>query len=309
MNSIRLKIILGLILSTSLSLTGYGQEFTADEDGVLLSDKGQKIFYYQAKTKSLNGTYPRANYLHPLYGLDGQILTEDFPADHLHHRGIFWAWHQLYAEGERLGDAWACDGISWEMEDLKHKAKSGKARIKVSLYWVGELKGQQQRIVKEETTITYYSTGLDYREIDFEISLTALKEGVKIGGSEDVKGYSGFSARLKLPEDLSFQADKGEVQPVNTAVKAGGWMDISGTFNEESGKTGVTMICDMNTPIPFHGWILRNKGSMQNAAFPGREPVDLEKGKKIILRYKLIIHPDGNYKDIIEQKYQEFNMN
>src|SRR6516225_6770465 len=34
----------------------------------------------------------RSTYIHPLYGLDGEVLTDDFPRDHYHHRGLFWAW-------------------------------------------------------------------------------------------------------------------------------------------------------------------------------------------------------------------------
>ncbi|MGZ8921068.1 MAG: DUF6807 family protein, partial [Limisphaerales bacterium] len=34
----------------------------------------------------------RSTYIHPLYGLDGEVLTDDFPKDHYHHRGLFWAW-------------------------------------------------------------------------------------------------------------------------------------------------------------------------------------------------------------------------
>src|SRR5688572_15782855 len=30
---------------------------------------------------------PRAAYIHPLYGLDGELLTDDFPKDHTYHRG------------------------------------------------------------------------------------------------------------------------------------------------------------------------------------------------------------------------------
>ena len=30
---------------------------------------------------------PRSNYIHPLYGPDGEVLTEDWSVDHPHHRG------------------------------------------------------------------------------------------------------------------------------------------------------------------------------------------------------------------------------
>jgi AcrR family transcriptional regulator len=36
--------------------------------------------------------FRRSCYIHPLYGLDGEVMTEDFPVDHRHHRGVFWAW-------------------------------------------------------------------------------------------------------------------------------------------------------------------------------------------------------------------------
>lgn len=64
-------------------------------EGVWVKEDGKRVLFYQAKTKSKDGQYPRANYIHPLYGPGGFELTEDFPEDHLHHRDIFWAWHQF----------------------------------------------------------------------------------------------------------------------------------------------------------------------------------------------------------------------
>lgn len=53
--------------------------FEKSDEGILLKEKGQARFFYQTATKSLDGNYPRANYVHPLYGLEGEVLTEDFP--------------------------------------------------------------------------------------------------------------------------------------------------------------------------------------------------------------------------------------
>ena len=30
----------------------------------------------------------RSSLLHPVYGLDGEVLTDDFPKDHVNHRGL-----------------------------------------------------------------------------------------------------------------------------------------------------------------------------------------------------------------------------
>src|SRR5690606_14852268 len=102
----------------------------------LLEENGQPRFFYQTSTKSLNGEYPRSNYIHPLYGLEGEVLTEDFPDDHLHHHGIFWAWHQLYAEGKRVGDPWISEGITWEVKKTRTTTKRSKGKINARINWV-----------------------------------------------------------------------------------------------------------------------------------------------------------------------------
>src|SRR5262245_57163345 len=52
----------------------------------------------------------RSSYLHPLYGLDGEILTDDFPKDHDYHRGLYWAWPHIKI-GTNEYDLWSLRGI------------------------------------------------------------------------------------------------------------------------------------------------------------------------------------------------------
>src|SRR5689334_7263190 len=77
------------------------------EDGVWVEEGGKRVLFYQRRPKSKDGKYARANYVHPLLDLDGEPITEDFPADHPHPRGIFWAWHQVTIDGKAVGDPWA----------------------------------------------------------------------------------------------------------------------------------------------------------------------------------------------------------
>ncbi|WP_372934433.1 DUF6807 family protein, partial [Mariniphaga sediminis] len=72
-----------------------------EEQGLLFTEGGENILFYQKAPKNHEGEYERRHYIHPLWGLDGTILTEDFPDDHLHHRGIFWAWHQVWIGDQR----------------------------------------------------------------------------------------------------------------------------------------------------------------------------------------------------------------
>ena len=58
------------------------------DGGYLISESGDPVLFYRLEPTSFDGRYERSNYVHPLYGLDGEVLTEDFPEDHRHHRGV-----------------------------------------------------------------------------------------------------------------------------------------------------------------------------------------------------------------------------
>ena len=52
----------------------------------------------------------RSDYIHPLYGLNGEVLTRDWPVDHPHHRGIYWAWPEV-DYGTNRGDLHALQKV------------------------------------------------------------------------------------------------------------------------------------------------------------------------------------------------------
>ena len=118
-----MKIVIGIQTSLliALFLMGCGassgsadQGFTFKESpqGVELSENGNPVFFYQKEPKSANGEYHFNHYLHPLYSVNGDTLTEEFPDDHLHHRGVFWAWHQIYVGEKSLGDGWMMENFN-----------------------------------------------------------------------------------------------------------------------------------------------------------------------------------------------------
>ncbi len=47
----------------------------------------------------------RSGYIHPMFGPGGELLTEDFPADHYHHKGIWGPWTETTFEGHDV-DFW-----------------------------------------------------------------------------------------------------------------------------------------------------------------------------------------------------------
>ncbi|MGB1927644.1 MAG: DUF6807 family protein, partial [Rubripirellula sp.] len=111
-SSISIAVLLGGIANAKATdLT-----FRSDRTGTSIFDQGRLVLTYNAAHKNQNGKWDRANYLHPVNNLSGETMTEDFPKDHPHHRGIFWAWHQLWLNDVQLGDGWACKDFRWQVQ-------------------------------------------------------------------------------------------------------------------------------------------------------------------------------------------------
>lgn len=284
----------------------------ADEQGVLLSEGDAKILYYQRRPKSLEGKWLRAGYVHPLYDLDGRVLTEDFPEDHRHHRGVFWAWHQIWVGDKRAGDGWAIKDLSWHVSDVDvSPAENDSISLRAKVLWKSHLleddSGSPLPVVEETTTITAHRAVGDVRLIDFEIALRALVDDLRIGGSEDIKGYGGFSTRIRLPEDVRFLSRRGELSPQTTSVEGGPWLDCVASFGEDAKPSGLAILCHPSLPDFPQRWILRRQRSMQNAMYPGREAVAIPRDRPLVLRYRLAVHRgDTSHADIdaLQQQYE-----
>lgn len=280
----------GFALSAQLSMQ-------KKADGILIQENNENVLFFQSEPKNKDGAYERCNYIHPLWALDGTVLTEDFPADHLHHRGIFWTWHQVWIGEKRIGDPWEIKDFEQDVVELEFlKTGTDLVKIKTEVNWLSGLwkkKGNKSPYIKENTVISIHPKNGNHRKIDFEICLLALEENLKIGGSEDVKGYSGFSVRMILPEDVLFEGPEGKVIPENTAVKSPGFVNVSGSLLQNDKKGGVVMLDNSENPDYPQNWILRPKNSMQNAAWPGNTLVTLSTKEPLLLKYSLLVY-SGN---------------
>ncbi len=267
--------------------------FRETDQGIELLENSKPVFFYQREAKTLTGQYVCASYLHPLYSLKGDTLTEEFPPDHPYHRGIFWTWHQLYVDNKSIGDGWINDGISQQVKEAKIEKDKGKAQLSLDVLWKSSSFQDGKPFMNEQTSIIVHQLKDGIRKIDFEITLKPLVEGFQIGGSADEKGYGGLCARIKLPGDLIFTSEGGRVTPQELQIKAGAWMDFSASFGNNPDVSGLAILCHPGTWGYPEPWILRQKSSMQNVVFPGKNLISIPMDKPVVLRYRLIIH-DGD---------------
>jgi hypothetical protein len=303
-----LKKVFITIVVTAWVSAGLGQT-SGGRMRVVKMDEGYQFFeaespvlFYRTVPKATpEGTYSRANYCHPVYGLDGNILTEDFPKDHPHHRGIFWGWHQVYVGEASVGDSWACEDFTWDIRTVQIlESRQGTAALKADVYWKSSRwKSGLDPFGKETVTIRVHQVAHDTRLIDFDTEILALEEGLRIGGSNDVKGYGGFSTRIVLPADIQMSDHDGPVTPKNEAVAAGDWMNFSGTFG--SARSNFAILVHPANPGHPRQWILRSSGSAQNVAYPGREPIAISTTSPLVLRYRLVLHRNADLNQLFSQ--------
>ena len=147
----------------------------------------------------------------------------------------------------------------------------------------------KQLFVEERSVTRVHRAEGAIRKIDFHQRLTALVDGVEIGGSDDAKGYGGFSYRVVMPPDIRFTGAQGVVPPIENAVSSSPWMDVSGSYGAP-GKSGVTVLTHPSTTGFPQPWILRARGSMQNAVYPGRQLSAIPRDRPVILRYRIVLH-------------------
>lgn len=261
-------------------------------DGVTVTEDDKPVLFYRTRPASPATEPGRLNYVHPLYAPDGTILTEDRPADHLHQRGVFWSWHQV-----RLGDRIVADG--WFMKGLTFVVK--KTTFSTDNRGIGTLALEVDWIVTSGPELVYVATETTKvrvlplsrkgaRRIEFDTVLTATVDGLALGGSDDVKGYGGFSVRLIAPDRLAFASKGKAVKPAVGAVTAGNAMGFAWPGQPGLSQWAVGLSCRAQGK-PITQWILRREQSMQNCVWPGRAPVALVKGKPLKLESVIVVQP------------------
>ena len=274
--------------------------YKKSSEGIEISENHKPVLFLQTKPKSIGGKFERSGYVHPLYDMKGNVLTEDMPEDHPYHRGIFWAWHQVIVNDKKAANSWISENILYQPG--KTQVTKSDKNIILTSQQVWKITGSDSapvNIINEMVRINIFKSKENYRVIDFSILLKPLVDNIKLGGSDDVKGYGGFCLRLDLPESVQFISGDTVVEPKETAVMAGPWMDF--TLN----GAGLTVFGYKNEPLSKHPWILRKSKSMQNVPYPGRIPVEIPAGG-LKLDYRVIVHETNFSKEEIEKLFADY---
>jgi hypothetical protein len=250
--------------------------------------QGRPVLRYNFGTvpppPGIDPKYARGDYIHPLFGLSGEVLSDDYPKDHPHHRGVGWSW-PVTRWNKEVRDIWAVAGV-WSRPNGVWRAAGGPvwAGIEVENVWKW---GDKDPIVREEVLIRPFRKGPAGRFIDIEVRLAGTADGVAIGGRPHA-GYGGFGLRGAPAKDRKITA---RADPAGTGPRRS-WLDYSGLFKDAAGPSGVTILespANPGYPNELHQYPDCN---YVMPAFPAQREVPLARGQTLVLRHRLWIH-DG----------------
>lgn len=225
----------------------------------------------------------RSTYLHPVYGLDGEVLTDDFPKDHYHHRGLFWAWPHVRIDG-RDYSLWDIRGIHQRFERwIARQAGSNAACLAVENGWYAG----ERKVVQERVWFTIYPTSGDGRLMDIDLIWIPTQSPVTLEGAED-KSYGGLTLRFAPRTNTVITTPLGN-RPDDLAVTRLEWADLSAQFASASQPSGAAIFISPDHPDFPPQWLTRHYGVLC-VGWPGVNPGTLQPGVPVRASYRLWIH-------------------
>jgi hypothetical protein len=241
-----------------------------------------------ADSKADPERYWRESYIHPLYGMNGEVITQDFPSDHYHHRGVFWTWPEVTV-GDRRMDIWAIDGARQLFAEwITKKADGEHAVVGVRNHW--KFDDDPEPKMREEIVFTVHPASESGRAIDFELRFTNVcGETITLLGAAN-KGYGGLCFRPHADnKPMHFTAADGPVERDKLAYDTP-WADVSWASAESGEEAGLAILQHPANPgYPHPGWIFRHY-SFLGVSWPHEESHAIAPGEGIVLRYRMYIH-------------------
>ncbi len=282
-------------LACGYSLTA-ADEVTAARDGkqVVIRAGSREILRYQAEPGELPRpeipqAFVRGGYIQSIHTPSGRLITDDFPADHLHHHGVWSPWTKTEFEG-RHPDFWNMGDQTGGVEFVALDSiwqKDGKAGFQARHRFV-DLTAKPAKVALLETWDISVSLVENRYLIDFTSTQTCATDSpLKL----PTYHYGGFgfrgNSRWNGAENCKFLSNAGITDRVRLNTSRAAWCWIGG---EVDGQTcGATILCHpqnfrspqpvrANPDQPFFCFAPQQLGEMQ-----------ISPDKKYIARYRLVV--------------------
>ncbi len=224
----------------------------------------------------------RGDYVHPLYGPDGQVLTTDYSPDHPHHRGLYWAWPEVTYKGETR-DLHALQGVfARPVRIVRQEASAQAAVLEAENVWKW---GDQEEIVREHATLTVRAAQGGLRALDFSFRFEALQPGVTLA-RRSKNQYGGFNLRFSPRERQTIEKHTGSA----AAYPHVAWAALTGVPPGGQGPVGVLLFQKPTNPGYPGDWQDYPNLNWLQPTFPAAGAAyALVPGKPLVLEYRVLV--------------------
>jgi hypothetical protein len=277
---------------------GGGIEVHRSGHTLKISQDGQPVLEYQAEPgafprENISERYRRGGYLHPIFTPSGRVVTDDFPANHTHHHGVWSPWTHTEFEGRHPD--------FWNMGEGKGRVEF----VEVAGSWSGPVHGgfharhrfvdltgaQPWPVLNESWEVRVYQVGPaanPYRMFDWTSTQTCAGNRPLIL-LEYLYGGLGFrgNGAWNGPGNESILTSSGETDRVKANMTRARWIHISGLVDGRvSGIAILSHPDNFRAPQP-----MRVHPSEPFFCFAPSQMGDfrIEPGHPYIARYRFIV--------------------
>lgn len=273
-----------------------------NEKSIGLWEGPKPVLVYNHGLISKAGVPPdraRSSYVHPLYGLDGEVLTDDFPPDHFHHRGLFWAWPHVKVR-DREYSLWDLRGIRHQFERwLEKEATPEGSTLGIENGWyVGT-----DKVVQERIRLLVHPAKKDERAIDMQCEWLPLIGPLTLTGAEG-KSYGGLTLRFAPGTNTTITIPAGvtrEDLPMTNLP----WADLTRLWTTEKSTSGVAIFVHPSHPDFPPQWLTRHYGVLC-LGWPGVKPAAFQQGDVIRCHYRIWLHRGQPSIERLAGAYEEY---
>lgn len=278
-----------------------------DSKSLRVDDGDQPVLVYNhgkitsSRVPKHDSRRSRACYVHPLWGISGELLTDDFPRDHYHHHGIFWAWPHVEIDGREY-DLWTYPNIRQKFVRWIHRRTGPVAAVMAveNGWFIGG-----KKVMIERVWLRVYQVSDDARALDFEFAWTPVERPITLRGAEE-KSYGGLSMRFAVhsKSDATITTPSGPAKEDLTETRLP-WADLTYPFAGAQGQSGAAVFVDPAHPDYPPTWLTRHFGILC-VGWPGVKGRTFPPGKPIRLKYRVWIHKAAVGPGLLQRAYQGY---
>jgi hypothetical protein len=297
----------GLALGVEMQRRSFELEAAPSGKTLKAPDGRVALSYLTTKPEGSNLRANSACCFHPVNTPSGERLTDLAPGDHVHHRGIFLAWHSIdfrrKADFTKMGPTGPTHGFDISRADFwgwgEFAPTDGRVIRNRDVRLVNSTETSAELVIQNDWTIrdaryAAEETRAVWRELqganvlDLTYALTPDREMTL-----NQTAFGGFCVRARNDGDSWYESPSGRVTLPDPHYSAPdlNWPRADWYAYGIALRTGKTIGCAVvdhpaNPPATWHNpryvWMI-------NPCIVADKPITLEAGRPLTLRYRVIV--------------------